>query len=200
VSVQALPLSDLQQQILDSLRKDGIATADVRELHGEELWAAAQAEIAPWVEEQNAQLALLGDRPEGKDDFIVRRFMRQKPRVPFTPDSPWLRIGVSDAQLGVVNAYRGLQTSLFYMDNWFTQPYAGQDSGSPRNGGTAIRRSSTWSRSSSTCPTWTRTRGRLSTCRPVSRATVSGTYGRGARRRQSRPTRRWPPLRPTATA
>ncbi len=127
MSVQAPPLSDLQQQILDSLRTDGIATVDVGELHGEELWAAAQAEIAPWVEEQNAQLASLGDRPEGKDDFIVRRFMRQKPRVPFTPDSPWLRIGVSDAQLGIVNAYRGLQTSLFYMDNWFTQPYAGQD-------------------------------------------------------------------------
>ena len=128
MSVQAPPLSDLQQQILDSLREDGIATVDVRELHGEELWAAALADIAPWVEEQNAQLASLGDKPEGKDDFIVRRYMRQKPRVPFTLDSPWLRIGgASDAQLGIVNAYRGLQTSLFYMDNWFTQPYSGQD-------------------------------------------------------------------------
>jgi hypothetical protein len=127
VSVQAPSLSDLQQQILGSLREDGIATVDVRELHGDDLWAAAQADISPWVAEQNAQLESLGDRPEGKDDFIVRRYMRQKPRVPFTPDSPWLRIGLSDAQLGIVNAYRGLQTSLFYMDNWFTQPYAGQE-------------------------------------------------------------------------
>jgi hypothetical protein len=127
VSVQAPPLSDLQQRILDSLREHGIATVDVRELHGEELWSEAQADIAPWVDEQNAQLAALGDKPGGKDDFIVRRFMRQKPRVPFTLDSPWLRMGVSDAQLGIVNAYRGLQTSMFYMDNWFTQPYAGQD-------------------------------------------------------------------------
>ena len=127
MSVQAPPLSDLQQQILASLRADGIATVDVRDLHGEELWAAARAEIAPWVEEQNRQLESLGDKPEGKDDFIVRRHMRQKPRVPFTPDSPWLRMGVSDAQLGIVNSYRGLRTSLFYMDNWFTQPFAGQD-------------------------------------------------------------------------
>jgi hypothetical protein len=127
VSVQAPPLSDLQQQILDSLRRDGIATVDVRDLHGEELWSAAQADVAPWIEEQNAQLAELGEKPEGKDDFIVRRFMRRKPRVPFTPDSPWLRMGVSDSQLGIVNAYRKLRTSMFYMDNWFTQPYAGQD-------------------------------------------------------------------------
>jgi len=127
VSVQAPPLGELQQRVVDSLRRDGIAVVDFRQLYGEELWAEAQADVAPWVEEQNAALASLGDRPEGKDDFIVRRYMRQKPRVPFTLASPWLRIGISDTQLGIVNAYRGLQTSLFYMDNWFTQPYAGQD-------------------------------------------------------------------------
>jgi len=127
VSVQAPPLGDLQQQVVDSLRRDGIAVVDFRDLHGEELWAEAQADVAPWVEEQKAALASLGDRPEGKDDFIVRRYMRQKPRVPFTLASPWLRIGISDTQLGIVNAYRGLQTSLFYMDNWFTQPFSGQE-------------------------------------------------------------------------
>jgi Phytanoyl-CoA dioxygenase (PhyH) len=127
MSVQAPPLSDLQQRILDLLRRDGIATADVRDLHGERLWADAQTHVAPWVGEQSAQLATLGDKPESKDEFIVRRYMRQKPKIPFTLDSPWLRIGVADAQLGIVNAYRGLQTSLFYLDNWFTQPYAGQD-------------------------------------------------------------------------
>ncbi len=127
MSVQAQQLTDLQQQVVDSLRQEGIAVVDGRELFGQELWAEARADVAPWVEEQTAQLATLGDRPEGKDDFIVRRYMRQKPRVPFTLASPWLRIGISDTQLGIVNAYRGLQTSLFYMDNWFTQPYAGQD-------------------------------------------------------------------------
>src|SRR5207248_1431215 len=55
VSVQAPPLNDLQQQIVDSLRKDGIATVDVRDLHGQELWAEAQADVAPFIEEQRAQ-------------------------------------------------------------------------------------------------------------------------------------------------
>jgi hypothetical protein len=127
VSVQAPLLSDLQQQIVDSLRRDGIAAVDFRELFDEEVWAEAHADVAPWVEEQTAHLEALGEKPESKDEFIVRRYMRQKPPIPFTLDTPWLRIGVSDAQLGIVNAYRELRTSLFYMDNWFTQPYAGQD-------------------------------------------------------------------------
>ena len=104
MSVQAPPLSDLQQQILDSLRKDGIATVDVRDLFGEELWAEAQADVAPFVAAETSLLGRLGDRPENKDEFIVRRYMRQKPRVPFTLAGPWLRIGVSDTMLGIVNA------------------------------------------------------------------------------------------------
>jgi hypothetical protein len=127
VSVQAPPLSGLQQQVVDSLREDGIAVVDFRELFGQELWSEARADIAPFVDEQTAQLESLADKPETKDEFIVRRYMRQKPQVPFTLASPWLRIGVSDTQLGIVNAYRGLQTSIFYMDNWFTRPYAGAD-------------------------------------------------------------------------
>jgi Phytanoyl-CoA dioxygenase (PhyH) len=127
VSVQAPSLTALQQQILDSLRKEGIATVDFRELYGEELWAEAQADVAPFVDEQRAEMASLADKPENKDEFIVRRYMRQKPRIPFTLASPWLRIGISDTSLGVVNAYRGLQTRLFYLDNWFTPPYAGAE-------------------------------------------------------------------------
>jgi Phytanoyl-CoA dioxygenase (PhyH) len=127
VSVQAPSPSALQQQIVDSLRQDGIATVDFRELFGEELWAEAQADIAPFVAEQTGHLASLAARPENKDEFIVRRYMRQKRRVRFTLASPWLRIGISETQLGIVNDYRGLETRLFYLDNWFTPPYAGAD-------------------------------------------------------------------------
>jgi phytanoyl-CoA dioxygenase PhyH len=127
VNVQAPQLTGLQQQVVESLRRDGIAVVDFRELHGQELWGEAQADVAPWVDEQKAHLESLGDRPESKDEFIVRRYLRQKPKASFTLASPWLRIGISDTQLGIVNAYRGLQTTMFYMDNWFTQPYAGQD-------------------------------------------------------------------------
>jgi Phytanoyl-CoA dioxygenase (PhyH) len=127
MSVQAPSSNALRRQILDLLRQDGIATVDFCELFGEELWAEVQADVAPFVEEQNARLGSLADKPENKDEFIVRRYMRQKPRVPFTLASPWLRIGVSDTNLGIVNTYRGLETRLFYLDNWFTPPYAGAD-------------------------------------------------------------------------
>jgi hypothetical protein len=118
----------LQQRLLDSLREDGIAVADVRELLGDELWAEALADVEPFVAEQVARLDALGNRPEHKDEVIVRRF-EQRADGPqrLTLDSPWLRIGLSDAVLGVVNAYRGLTTKLFYVDNWFTPPYASAD-------------------------------------------------------------------------
>jgi hypothetical protein len=128
VSVQAAPSSDLQQRLLDSLREDGIAVADVRELLGGELWAEALADVEPFVAEQSARLDRLGDKPEHKDEVIVRRYEQRADASPrFSLGSPWLRIGLSDAVLAVVNAYRGLATKLFYVDNWFTPPYAGAD-------------------------------------------------------------------------
>ena len=115
----------LHRRLVGSLREDGIATADVRELVGAELWAEALGEIEPFVTEQRARLASLADQPEHKDQVIVRRFEQRADAAPrFTLDSPWLRIGLSDAVLAVVNEYRGLATRLLYVDNWFTPPYA----------------------------------------------------------------------------
>jgi hypothetical protein len=79
--------------------------------------------------------------------------MRQKPRVPFTLDSPWLRIGISDTILGIVNTYRGQPVQLFYLDNWFTRPYTGADERIASQRWHRDRRRSTSSSSSSTSPT-----------------------------------------------
>jgi len=114
--------------IVDSLREDGIAVADVRDLVGAELWADALADVGPFVAEQTALLETLAEKPEHKDQVIVRRFeQRGDERPRFSLDSPWLRIATSDAVLGAVNEYRGLATKLYYLDNWFTPPYAGSD-------------------------------------------------------------------------
>lgn len=118
----------LQQRLVDSLREDGIAVADVREVVGRQLWAEALTDIEQFVTEQTRRLETLGERPEHKDEVIVRRFEQRTDALPrFTLDSPWLRIGVADAVLAVVDAYRGLATKLFYVDNWFTPPYAGAE-------------------------------------------------------------------------
>jgi hypothetical protein len=117
--------SAVQEELLDALRRDGLAIASFPDLFGEELWAAALAHVAPFVAEQRDARATLGDKPEDKDDFIVRRY--EHSGDPFSFDEPWLRAGLSDSMLGVVNAYRDAQTKLFYLDNWFTPPFPGAD-------------------------------------------------------------------------
>src|SRR5689334_11965113 len=127
VSIAPSP-KETQAAIVDALRDDGIATVDLRELLGTELWTEALADVEPFVAEQTARLESLGEKPEHKDQVIVRRFEQRGDEPPrFTLDSPWLRIALSDPVLAVVNEYRGLATKLYYADNWFTPPYAGAD-------------------------------------------------------------------------
>jgi hypothetical protein len=127
VSIAPSP-KETQAAIVDALRDDGIATVDLRELLGTELWTEALADVEPFVAEQSARLESLGEKPEHKDQVIVRRFEQRGDEPPrFTLDSPWLRIALSDPVLAVVNEYRGLATKLYYADNWFTPPYAGAD-------------------------------------------------------------------------
>jgi len=121
-------LSDVQQRIVDGLRADGISVITFWDLFDEQTWAELQADVEPFVAEQTAHLETLDGKPQHKDEVIVRRFEHRagaRPRFPL--DSPWLRLGLSDAVLGIVNAYRGLATRLFYLDNWFTPPYAAAD-------------------------------------------------------------------------
>jgi hypothetical protein len=122
-------LNDVQQRALDELRRDGIAVVSFEELFGAQLWRDAVADIEPFIRETEAAAREFGDRPRGKEEVIVRRFLDKaaadgdKPR--FALDSPWLRAAASDQLLGIVNAYRGRPTRLFYLDNWYTVPYPG---------------------------------------------------------------------------
>jgi hypothetical protein len=68
-------------------------------------------------------------RPERKDDFLIRRFGTSKhtdtldePRL--ASDSPWLRFAVGEPLLGVVNTYRRMRTKVVYFDQWYTVPFA----------------------------------------------------------------------------
>jgi hypothetical protein len=114
----------LRQRIADALRRDGIAVTDFRDLFGQELWDELRDDVAPFVAEQEQLLGSAGPAPAHKDEFIVRRFQGHDSAPRFSLQSPWLRVGLSEAVLGSVNAYRGAPTKLFYLDNWFTRPYA----------------------------------------------------------------------------
>jgi hypothetical protein len=127
-------LSPVQERAVESLREDGIAVLRFVDLLGEELWREANADISPFVRKTEDAVRDAGDKPDGKEDFIVRRFFQHagahgdREEVPtFGFDDPWLRIGASAAVLDVVNSYYGCMAKLSYLDNWFTVPYAGAD-------------------------------------------------------------------------
>jgi hypothetical protein len=121
-------LDDVQQRIVESLHEDGIAVVRFDELFEQSLWQELVADIAPFVHESEEAFRDAGAAPESKDEIIARRFfVRKKGKHVFPIDGPWLRFAASERLVDIANAYRGLQTKLFYLDNWFTVPYAGAD-------------------------------------------------------------------------
>jgi hypothetical protein len=122
-------LNPVQQRVLDDLRSDGIAVVRFADLHGDELWRDAAADIEPFIRATEAAVRDAGDAPAGKEDLIVRRFFDSKAKnspetLQMLPiSSPWLRIAASELMLDIVNSYRGHLTRLYYVDNWYTVPY-----------------------------------------------------------------------------
>jgi hypothetical protein len=123
---------DVQRAAVDALRADGIAVLDIRSLLGEELWDEALADVQPFIRETEEATRNATDRPGGKDEVIVRRFLTrvgvkidgQKPEKPrFSIRAPWLRIAAAAPLVDVVNGYRGQLTRLYEVDEWYTVPY-----------------------------------------------------------------------------
>ena len=120
-------LSEVQQRILESMRRDGIAVVSFDELFGGERWADLEADIRGFADETERRLDEYRRRTEGKT-YIVRRFVVQKTSTSkpdkwrFAPNDRWLSLGLSGQILDVVNAYRGDLTYLIDLDNWYTIP------------------------------------------------------------------------------
>lgn len=122
-------LDEVQQRAVSALRDEGIATLRFDELFDGGLWDEALRDIEPFVRESEETARRAGDSPAGKEEVILRRFFdkaaeKQGVKPTLAVSSPWLRIAASDALLGIVNAYREVETMLFYVDNWYTVPYA----------------------------------------------------------------------------
>ena len=121
-------LDVVQQRVLESMRRDGIAVVSFRALVGDgRLWADLHADIHGFARATEEQLDELRRRKEGKTyiarRFVVRRAGDAKPRKwKFPLTDPWLQLGLSSRILDVVNGYRGEPTYLIDLDNWYTIP------------------------------------------------------------------------------
>jgi Phytanoyl-CoA dioxygenase (PhyH) len=58
----------------------------------------------------------------GKGDYIVRLLGKDVPTL--GEDDPWLRLGIADRMLDIVNSYCGMWAKLTYVDLWYTPPAA----------------------------------------------------------------------------
>jgi hypothetical protein len=121
-------LTAVQERVLEQLRRDGVATVSFGELFADDdLWERLEADMAGFVGETERALPAMSEEDRvaafGKS-FLVRRFRAKKgdPRPLLGLDNPWVRMGASPEILGVVNAYRGIQTRLHDFDHWYTVP------------------------------------------------------------------------------
>jgi hypothetical protein len=127
-------LGATQSRLVEDLKRDGVATAKFSELFDDQaLWDALSTEMHAFAEEARASTASGPDAPRKKDEYLIRRCRRLaaqlkkqgvKPALPpLAPDSAWLRFGTAPEILDTVNAYRGMQTKLIDLDQWYTVPF-----------------------------------------------------------------------------
>jgi hypothetical protein len=113
------PLDEVQQRVVDTMRRDGIAVVPFAELVGDEaLWQAREVDVASFVGETEPRLDELRARDDRKA-YIVRRFPTS---TRFKVGDPLFALGLSERVLDVVNAYRGELTALVALDDWYTIP------------------------------------------------------------------------------
>jgi len=117
-------LSGTQAQVVECLRRDGLACVQAGDLLPEtSLWPAAAAAGRAFTDSEHVRRGVAAYQPEGGQargkDYIVRLW---ESRPSLLLDDPWLRMGLSPALLDIVNSYLGLWSKLNYVDLWYTIP------------------------------------------------------------------------------
>jgi hypothetical protein len=117
-------VNEVQQRVVDSLRRDGVATVAFGELFDDSAWVELEADVAPFVRRTEESTRAKPDLLEQKK-YLVRRFWskKQSENHRFSLTDPWLRLYASEVMLDIVNTYREQWTKLYYIDNWFTVPF-----------------------------------------------------------------------------
>jgi ectoine hydroxylase-related dioxygenase (phytanoyl-CoA dioxygenase family) len=124
-----------QTKVMEGLEAQGYSIVPMAEFFPQsngELWPTITAErdrfMARVEEERTKRLAKeekrakkgKGKKGLGKGDYIMRLLGKDQP--PLGADDPWLRLGISDRVLDVVNSYFGMWSKLTYVDLWYTPP------------------------------------------------------------------------------
>lgn len=127
----AAPLTAAQEEVLETLRREGIVVLPFEQLVPEPgLWDSLAQDIDAWSADAQSRVRRNLTTPTEKDDFLIRRYRAGKAAADapskharFTPDNPWLRLAVSSGVLDIVNRYRGQATKLVDLDHWYTVPF-----------------------------------------------------------------------------
>jgi len=113
-------LGEAQARVVEDLRRDGFALAEVRELVPD-LWPEAAEAGRAFIGSEAVRRGIEAYRPgesRGKG-YIVKQW-ESRPSLP--AGDPWLRLGLAPALLDTVNSYLGLWSKLNYVDLWYTIP------------------------------------------------------------------------------
>ncbi|MFL5892021.1 MAG: phytanoyl-CoA dioxygenase family protein [Solirubrobacterales bacterium] len=128
-------LEPTQAKVVEGLEAQGYSIVPLTEFFSSsngDLWSQLTAERDRFIERVEEDIAKRREKEEakarkgkkrkglGKGDYINRLLSKDQP--PLGGDDPWLRIGVSDRVLDVVNSYFGMWSKLTYVDLWYTPP------------------------------------------------------------------------------
>lgn len=113
-------LGEAQARVVEDLRRDGFAMADVRELVPD-LWPEAAEAGRAFAAGERVRRGIEAYRPgESRGKGYIVKLHESRPSLPAS--DVWLRIGLAPALLETVNTYLGLWSKLNYVDAWYTIP------------------------------------------------------------------------------
>jgi hypothetical protein len=123
-------LDGRQQTVMEGLEGPGYSIVPISDFfpQADQEWRTLRAEGDKFIDRVEAERAkrLAKEAKKGKKkglgkgDYIMRLHGKDVPSLGL--DDPWLRLGVSDRMLDVVNSYFGLWSKLTYVDLWYTPP------------------------------------------------------------------------------
>jgi len=117
-------LDAVQARLAADLARDGFARTSFAELFGAAEWEPLRAAGEAFAEGERVRRAIERYQRESTGKQYLVRLWPEPPELP--PSDPWLRLGLHERLLDLVNSYLGLWSKLNYVDLWYTIPVEGE--------------------------------------------------------------------------